>query len=60
VTACLTCNARKADREARHAGMRLLARPEAPRWPAGLDPDLLAGRPHWQRFVPAHRRAASQ
>jgi 5-methylcytosine-specific restriction endonuclease McrA len=53
VTACLRCNARKADRGAHEAGLRLLGRPACPDWPGGLDPELLAERPSWRRFLPS-------
>jgi 5-methylcytosine-specific restriction endonuclease McrA len=61
VTACLKCNARKADRVPHEVGLRLLHPPSIPRWPAGLDPALLSRRPTWRRFLPTRmRRAASQ
>lgn len=53
VTACLACNAQKADRTAREAGLRLLAAPTVPRWPGGFDPEVLRARAAWQRFLPS-------
>jgi len=55
VTACLTCNGRKADRTLAQSGMHLLRPPQAPMWPGGLDPRALSERPAWQRFVPRSR-----
>jgi len=52
VTACLSCNARKADRTDREAGLHLASPPKAPRWPGGFDPTILSGRTAWQRFLP--------
>ena len=52
VTACFPCNARKADRTAHEAGLRLLSPPKAPHWPGGFDPELLARRDAWHRFLP--------
>ena len=61
VTACLFCNASKADRTARQAGMRLMRTPTAPNWPGGFDPELFQDRPTWRRFVPSRwlRRIAT-
>jgi len=56
VTACLDCNARKADRSVWDARMNLLVRPRAPDWPGGMDPDLLSSRPAWHRFLPERWR----
>jgi 5-methylcytosine-specific restriction endonuclease McrA len=53
VSACVRCNAAKADRPAHEAGLRLREPPQAPRWPGGLDPEALSQRPFWQRFVGA-------
>lgn len=52
VTACIRCNARKADRPPASAGLRLRRQPSIPRWPGGLDPRSLRERPVWHRFVP--------
>jgi 5-methylcytosine-specific restriction endonuclease McrA len=62
VAACIRCNARKANRSARDAGLNLLQQPHAPRWPGGLDPEAVSQRPFWQRFLPnriAARAAAA-
>ena len=59
VTACLDCNARKADRNLWDARMNLLVPPSAPDWPGGMDPDLLSARPTWQRFLPERWRRAA-
>jgi len=53
VTACLACNARKADRTTREAGMHLQVPPQVPHWPGGFDPELLSTRPAWRRFLPS-------
>jgi 5-methylcytosine-specific restriction endonuclease McrA len=62
VTACLGCNARKADLPPREAGLRLRRLPQTPAWPGGLDPETLARTPSWRRFVPDawQRRVAAQ
>lgn len=52
VTACLGCNARKADRLPNQVGLHLQEPPSAPRWPGGLDPEMVSGRPVWKRFMP--------
>ncbi|MDA1194436.1 MAG: HNH endonuclease [Planctomycetota bacterium] len=54
VTACVRCNARKADRTPSQADMRMRRQPTMPRWPGGLDPGQLAERPVWHRFMPAN------
>lgn len=56
VLACVGCNARKADRTIKEAGLRLLRPPVRPRWSPYLNL-----RPHqrlesWQRFAPETRR----
>lgn len=53
VTACRTCNARKANRTTHDGGFRLVRSPSAPRWPGGLDPASVRARPAWHRFLPA-------
>lgn len=53
VTACFGCNAKKADRTPREAGMHLRQAPGQPHWPGGFDPEVLTGRPTWQRFLPS-------
>jgi 5-methylcytosine-specific restriction endonuclease McrA len=57
VTACITCNSKKADRLPQEAGYRLPGKPSAPRWPGGIDPAMLRDRPVWDRFLPAAHRA---
>jgi 5-methylcytosine-specific restriction endonuclease McrA len=59
VTACTSCNTRKADRAPSAVGMRLPHPPRAPRWPGGLDPRALRERPLWHRFIPAGALEAS-
>ncbi len=59
VTACVSCNARKADQSLQAAGMRLRRRPVVPRWPGGLDPSSLRERPVWHRFMPAKALSAT-
>jgi len=59
VTACMRCNARKADSPPSAVGMRLRWPPRAPRWPGGLDPRTLKERPVWHRFIPAGALAAA-
>jgi 5-methylcytosine-specific restriction endonuclease McrA len=59
VLACVGCNARKADRTAKEAGLRLLRSPGRPRWSPYLNL-----RPHqrldsWQKFAPESRRRSS-
>jgi 5-methylcytosine-specific restriction endonuclease McrA len=55
VAACIRCNARKANRLAREAGMALRGGPPVvPQWPGGLDPGTLDQRPVWRRFF-SHR-----
>jgi 5-methylcytosine-specific restriction endonuclease McrA len=51
VTACIRCNAKKANRSAREAGLTLLQSPATPRWPGGLDPEAVSQRPIWKRFL---------
>lgn len=50
VAACFRCNARKANRAARDAGLALRCVPSVPKWPGGLDPAALDQRPVWRRF----------
>lgn len=56
VTACLDCNAKKADRTLREARMHLLVPPRVPEWPGGMDPNLLSECSTWQRFLPERWR----
>jgi len=53
VTACRSCNARKANRLAHELDLALHKAPVAPRWPGGLDPASVRARPAWHRFLPA-------
>ena len=53
VTACVCCNARKADRTPREAGMHMRQPAGVPNWPGGFDPEVLSGRPAWERFLPS-------
>lgn len=53
VTACRSCNARKANRTMHESNLHLVKPPAAPRWPGGLDPASVRARPLWQRFLPA-------
>ena len=59
VTACVSCNARKADHALEAIGMRLRRAPTVPRWPGGLDPRSLRERPVWHRFIPAKALSAT-
>lgn len=56
VLACVSCNARKADRSPKDVGLRLLRAPTRPRWTPYMNL-----RPHqrldsWHRFAPEPRR----
>jgi len=53
VTACRSCNTRKANRLAHEIDLYLARKPVAPRWPGGLDPASVRARPAWHRFLPA-------
>jgi len=53
VTACLACNAKKADRTPAEAGMRLSRRPARPRWSPVADVDPGADLASWERFLQA-------
>jgi 5-methylcytosine-specific restriction endonuclease McrA len=54
VVACVRCNARKANRLPHEAGMKILRRPEKPKWPSYLAVRLgPARRASWQRFIDA-------
>ncbi|HVG94150.1 MAG TPA: HNH endonuclease [Planctomycetota bacterium] len=52
VTACRSCNAKKADYLAHELDLALERAPAAPRWPGGLDPASVRARPAWHRFLP--------
>ena len=56
VLACVSCNARKADRTLKEAGLRLLRPPERPRWSPYLTLRPSQRMESWQRFAPEHRR----
>ena len=60
VTACHTCNARKADRTPEEVGKPLAKAPGVPSWPGGIDPNSLTERAVWHRFLPAAKRAQTR
>jgi hypothetical protein len=47
----MDCNRRKRDRTPEEAGMRMLKRPEKPRWSPVLEVPLGRVRQSWERFV---------
>lgn len=51
VLACTDCNHRKGGRTPYQAGMRLLSRPEKPRWTPFLEIPVGRVRQSWKRFV---------
>jgi 5-methylcytosine-specific restriction endonuclease McrA len=52
--ACVKCNSRKSNRLPQEAEMKILRRPEKPKWPAYLAVRLgPARRASWQRFIDA-------
>jgi 5-methylcytosine-specific restriction endonuclease McrA len=51
VLACMRCNRRKGSRLPEEAGLRLLARPVAPRWSPTIEIPLGRVRQSWERFV---------
>jgi 5-methylcytosine-specific restriction endonuclease McrA len=51
VTACIPCNQRKRDRGLQEAGMRLLARPGAPRYAAVVLLGKMQGHEVWRKYV---------
>ena len=51
VLACVRCNSRKADRLAHEAGMRLIAKPKAPRWTPIMEVPVARVRQSWRKFV---------
>lgn len=55
VTACSTCNNKKGDKTPEKAGMRLLTRPEKPRWLPNRDLDLEGNRlpSAWRPYLAA-------
>ena len=56
VLACVGCNARKADRTPKEAGLRLRRSPERPRWTPFLNLGPDQRRESWSKFTPEHRR----
>ncbi|MCY2955780.1 MAG: HNH endonuclease [Planctomycetota bacterium] len=59
VLACVRCNARKADRTIKEAGLKLLRAPRRPRWTPYINLRSAQLLESWQRFVPESRRGAS-
>ncbi len=51
VLACMDCNRRKRDRTPEEAGMRMLKKPEKPRWSPVLEVPVGRVRQSWERFV---------
>ncbi len=56
VLACVSCNARKADRPLKESGLRLLRAPTRPRWTPYLNLRPSQRLESWLRFVPEPRR----
>jgi 5-methylcytosine-specific restriction endonuclease McrA len=56
VLACVGCNARKADRTIKEAGLRLLRAPVRPRWTPYLNLRPSQRMDSWARFSPEHKR----
>jgi 5-methylcytosine-specific restriction endonuclease McrA len=56
VLACVTCNARKADRPLKESGLHLLRTPTRPRWTPYLNLRPSQRLESWQRFAPDNRR----
>ena len=52
VLACVRCNARKADRTLKEAGLRLRKQPRRPRWSPYLNLSKFDRLPSWSRFAP--------
>lgn len=59
VLACVACNARKADRTLKEAGLRLMRQPVRPRWTPCLTLRPSQRLDSWSRFVPENRRRAA-
>lgn len=57
VLACVGCNARKADQTPKEAGLRLLRKPERPRWTPYLNLRPSQRMESWEKFTPKSRRA---
>jgi 5-methylcytosine-specific restriction endonuclease McrA len=51
VTACIPCNQRKGDRTPHEAGLRLLARPDRPRYAALVLLGRAQGYEAWQKYI---------
>ncbi|MBI3287666.1 MAG: HNH endonuclease [Chloroflexi bacterium] len=51
VTACIPCNQRKGDHTPQEAGLRLLARPERPRYAALVLLGRAQGYDAWQKYI---------
>lgn len=51
VLACMDCNRRKRDRTPEEAGLKLLKKPEKPRWSPVLEVPVARVRQSWERFV---------
>jgi 5-methylcytosine-specific restriction endonuclease McrA len=60
VLACVGCNARKADRTLKESGLRLLRKPERPRWTPYLNLRPSQRMESWSRFTPEPKRRARQ
>jgi 5-methylcytosine-specific restriction endonuclease McrA len=56
VLACVGCNARKADRTLKEAGLHLLRTPVRPRWTPYLNLRPSQRMDSWSRFAPEQRR----
>lgn len=59
VLACVGCNARKADRTLKEAGLRLLRPPVRPRWSPYLNLRPSQRMDSWAQFTSDRRRSAS-
>ena len=60
VLACVHCNARKADRTLKEAGLKLLRQPMRPRWTPYLNLRPSQRLESWLRFAPDSRRHSSR
>lgn len=59
VLACVGCNARKADRTLKEAGLHLLRPPTRPRWTPYLNLRPSQRMESWSRFAPEHKRRST-
>lgn len=59
VLACVGCNARKADRTLKEAGLHLLRTPVRPRWTPYLNLRPSQRMDSWARFAPEQKRRAA-